>query len=64
MKITIWKRYHPKKCNFVHNHIEDGMNLNVSPTPKSEMQQVWYSWTWQKQYGTLINGKVNELSLQ
>jgi hypothetical protein len=60
MKITIWKRYDPKKWKFVHNHIEDGLNLNPRPTPKSETQQVWCTWIWKKTHGSLIEGKVYE----
>ena len=59
MKITIWQRYDEKLCKFVHNHIEDGVNLNPRPTPKSEAQQVWRSWRWRKYHGRLINQIVH-----
>jgi hypothetical protein len=58
-KITVWQRFHEKKQQFIHNHIEDGHCKTYNPVPLSDDQiKSWKDAQWNKRWTYLIDNVV------
>ena len=63
-KVTIWRRYSYKENGYIHNHIEDGWSDNPKPEPKSEAQQAWNHYDWERIHGVIKrDGKLIKTTL-
>ncbi|MEQ9309713.1 MAG: hypothetical protein RLN90_09675 [Balneolaceae bacterium] len=47
-KVTAWYCWDRASLNWQFNHIEDGWNEDVKPTPKFESQKEWKNESWFK----------------
>lgn len=59
--VTLW--YVHTHRGYVFNHIEDGINENDRPEPKSEKQQIWRDQQWLRAFGVLSDNEITQKTL-